>query len=197
MGNMHCPPADASLVASFARDICPFPSHNHSPHFSQMLSINSSFHLKNHYTAVQTSLTPKQLEDFTQGLRTTFGREGKVSLGGVGVVALSLAVLFDTLAKQVRGEPVAESGPISGLFIKDPNGYYPPQVYTISKYLRRVPHIANNPTLMRKGTERCLIQLIAEDRALEKLDVNHTLPIEEDVTSLNLHLAHIFEGPDL
>lgn len=119
-----------------------------------MLSTDSLTHLKSHYAAVQTSLTPKQLEDFTRGLRTTFGREGKVSLGGIGVVALSLAVLFDTLAKQVRGEPVAESGPISGLFIKDLNGYYPPQVYTISKYLRLVPHIANNPTQMRKATER-------------------------------------------
>lgn len=77
-----------------------------------MLSIAFSLHLKNHDTAGQSSLTPKQLEDFTQGLRTTFGREGKVTLGGVGVVALSLAVLFDTLARQVRGEWVSESEPI-------------------------------------------------------------------------------------
>ena len=84
MGNMQCPAEDAALLASVARDICPFPNYNSSPHFVKMLSINSSLHLKDHYTAVQSSLTPKQLEDFTQSLRTTFGREGKVTYGGVG-----------------------------------------------------------------------------------------------------------------
>ncbi|XP_025755818.1 uncharacterized protein LOC112842745 [Oreochromis niloticus] len=193
MGNLHCPPADASQLASFARGICSFPSYNPSPHFSQMLSINSSFYLKNHYKAVQTSLTPEQLEDFTRSLRTTFGREGKVTLGGVGVVALSLAVLFDTLVKQVRGEPVAESGPISGLFLKDLSGYYPPQVYTISRYLRLVPHIANNPSRMREVTERCILQLKADLQAIKKLGEYHTLPLEEDVTLLNMHLSQFFE----
>lgn len=73
---------------------------------------------------------------------------------GVGLVALSLAVLFDTLAEQVRGKWVSESGPIPGLFVKDPTGYYPPHVYMVSKYLRLVPHIANNPTRMREESER-------------------------------------------
>lgn len=154
MGNLHCSAQDAAHLASLARDICPFPNYNPSPLFSNMLSVNSSLHLKNHYTAVQSSLTPKQLEDFTQGLRTTFGKEGKVSFGGVGIVALSLAVLFDTLARQVRGEWVSQSGPIPGLFFKDLRGYYPPHVYTVSEYLRLVPHIANNPTRMREETER-------------------------------------------
>ncbi|GAA6234963.1 uncharacterized protein LOC117272034 [Lates japonicus] len=83
--------------------------------------------------AVQSSLTHKQLEDFTRGLRTTFGREGKVTLGGVGVVALSLAVLFYILARQARGEFVSESGPIPGLSVKDPTGFYPPQVVHIKQ----------------------------------------------------------------
>lgn len=77
-----------------------------------------------------------------------------MTLGGVGVVALSLAVLFDTLARQVRGEVVSNVGPIPGLFVKDPRGYYPPQVDTMSKYLRLVPHIANNPSRMKSETER-------------------------------------------
>lgn len=100
---------------------------------------------------VQSSLTPKQLEDFTQGLRSTFGKEGKVTLGGVGVVALSLAVLFDMPAKQAKGECLSNSGPIPGLFIKNQRGYYPPRVYSISsrEYLRLVPHIAKNS--MRRG----------------------------------------------
>ena len=154
MGNMQCPAEDAAHLASIARDICPFPDYNPSPHLGKMLSINSSLHLKDHYTAVQSSLTPTQLEDFTQSLRTTFGREGKVTYGGVGVVALSLAVLFDTLARQVRGEWVSDSGPIPGLFVKAIRGYYPPQVNAVSEYLRLVPHIANNPTRMREESER-------------------------------------------
>ncbi|KAK2895716.1 hypothetical protein Q8A73_015204 [Channa argus] len=154
MGNMQCPAEDAAHLASVAQNICPFPDYNPNPLFTNMLSINSSLHLRNHYKAVQSSLTSKQLEDFTRGLRTTFGREGKVTLGGVGVVALSLAVLFDTLAEQVKGKPVSDSGLIPGLFLKDLRGYYPPPVYTISKYLRLVPHIANNPIRMREETEK-------------------------------------------
>ncbi|XP_041847922.1 uncharacterized protein LOC121644200 isoform X3 [Melanotaenia boesemani] len=190
MGNMHCPAEDSARLAAVARVICPFPNYTPHPHFANMLSVNSSHHLKEHYTAVQSSLTSKQLEDFTQGLRTTFGREGKVTLGGVGVVALSLAVLFDTLAKTVKGELVSDSEPIPGLFVKDPRGYYPPQVYTISKYLRLVPHIANNPTRMKEETERCIKHLDADTHVLSQLGENHSTPIHEDVTKINFMLGY-------
>ncbi|XP_073347523.1 uncharacterized protein [Pagrus major] len=186
MGNMQCPADDAALLASVAREICPFPNYNPSPLFVNMLSINSSLHLKNHYMAVQSSLTAKQLEDFTQGLRTTFGREGRVTLGGVGVVALSLAVLFDTLARQVRGECVSESEPIPGLFIKDLRGYYPPQVYTVSKYLRLVPHIANNPTRMKEETERYFKQLLIDKQTVEEIKS------QSDITRVNVMLGDLF-----
>ncbi|XP_028329146.1 uncharacterized protein LOC114479591 [Gouania willdenowi] len=167
MGNMQCPAEDAAHLALIARDICPFPNYNPNPLYLNLLSTNSSLHLKNHYTAVQSSLTEKQLDLFTQGLRTTFGREGRVTLGGVGVVALSLALFFDILSKQVKAQYVPESGIISDLFLKDPRGYYPPQVYTLSEYLRLVPYIANNPTRMREETERYLNRLIAEQQNLE------------------------------
>ncbi|XP_051264669.1 uncharacterized protein LOC127368175 [Dicentrarchus labrax] len=189
---MDCPSDNAAPLSTVARDICPFPNYNPSPLFVNMLSINSSAHLRNHYTAVQSSLTPKQLEDFTQGLRSTFGREGKVTFGGVGVVALSLAVLFDTLAKQARGEWVSESEPIPGLFYKDLRGYYPPHVYTVSKYLRLVPHIANNPTRMREETARYIKQLTIDDQSLDNLGENHTAPITEDITILNSILVKWF-----
>ncbi|XP_041847921.1 uncharacterized protein LOC121644200 isoform X2 [Melanotaenia boesemani] len=190
MGNMHCPAEDSARLAAVARVICPFPNYTPHPHFANMLSVNSSHHLKEHYTAVQSSLTSKQLEDFTQGLRTTFGREGKVTLGGVGVVALSLAVLFDTLAKTVKGELVSDSEPIPGLFVKDPRGYYPPQVYTISKYLRLVPHIANNPTRMKEETERCIKHLDADTQALDQLGENYSTPLHEDITKINFILGY-------
>lgn len=154
MGNLQCPAEDAAHLASFARDICPFPNYNPSPHFFNMLSINSSRNLENHYAAVQASLTKTQLEDFTRGLRTVVGKEGKVTLGGVGVVALSLAVLFDTVASKVRGEWVPESGPIPGLFVKSLRGNYPLHVYTVSEYLRLMPYIANNPTRMKEEAKR-------------------------------------------
>ncbi|KAE8291381.1 hypothetical protein D5F01_LYC10986 [Larimichthys crocea] len=194
MGNMHCPAEDASHLASLARDVCPFPNYNPNPLFVNMLSPNSSLHLRKHYMEVQSSLTPMQLEDFTQGLRRTFGKEGKVTLGGVGVVALSLAVLFDTLAKQAKGECLSDSGPIPGLFIKNQRGYYPPHVYTISEYLRLVPHIANNPTMMREETERYFKQLGLDDQSLAKLGENHTVPLEEDTTTINLMLGQFFLG---
>ncbi|KAF1383320.1 hypothetical protein PFLUV_G00130710 [Perca fluviatilis] len=193
MGNTHCPPEDAAHLASIARDICPFPNYNPNPLFFNMLSINSSLHLRNHYTAVQSSLTPKQLEDFTQGLRTTFGREGNVTLGGVGVVALSLAVLFDTLARQVRGEWVSESGPIPGLFVKNLRGYYPAHVYTASEYLKLVPHIANNPTRMIEESERYLKQLVIDHQSWwNKLVENHTMPITDDTTVVNVMMGQLF-----
>ncbi|XP_041658377.1 uncharacterized protein LOC121519647 isoform X3 [Cheilinus undulatus] len=201
-----CLAVDLSPLSSLARDVCPFPDYTPNPLFTNMLSTNSSLHLRDHYTAVQSSLNPEQLEDFTQSLRRTFGREGSVSYGGVGVVALSLAVLFDTLAKQARGEWVPDSGPIPGLFFKDPRGYYPPHVYTISEYLRLVPHIANNPDRMREETERYMKRLTADDKSLQNLKENHTLPINEDITfnnrvlakwfasSLNIHLLRLTNG---
>ncbi|XP_059201355.1 uncharacterized protein LOC131981074 [Centropristis striata] len=192
MENMQCPAEDVAILASVARDICPFPDYNPSPLFVDMLSINSSLHLRNHYREVQSSLTPKQLEDFTQGLRTTFGRQGKVTLGGVGVVALSLAVLFDTLARQIRGEWVSDSGPIPGLFLKNMRGYYPPQVHTVSEYLRLVPYIANNPSRMVEESEKYLKKLIIQGRHLEKLGENHTM--NEDITAVNEMVGSYFAG---
>ncbi|XP_045898444.1 uncharacterized protein LOC123966306 [Micropterus dolomieu] len=189
MGNMQCPAEDAALLASVARDICPFPNYNPNPVFKNMLSMNSSLHLRNHYEAVQSSLTPKQLDDFTQGLRTTFGREGNVTLGGVGVVALSLAVLFDTLARRVRGEWESESGPIPGLFVKSLIEYYPPSVSTVSEYLRLVPHIANNPTRMREESERYFKQLAIDIKTVE----NSENPICDDVTVVNHMLGMLFQ----
>ncbi|XP_074512250.1 uncharacterized protein LOC141780774 [Sebastes fasciatus] len=195
MANNHCGFEEIAQLTPIARDICPYPNYNHSPLFGKMMSANSSLHLRDHYRTVQSSLTPKQLEDFTQGLKTTFGREGKVTLGGVGVVALSLAVLFDTLARQARGEWVSDSGPIPGLFVKDPlRGYYPPHVYTASEYLRLVPHIANNPTRMRDETKRYLKQLEVDFQSLDKLlGNNRTLPIKDDTIAVNIILGMVFE----
>ncbi|KAG8013865.1 hypothetical protein GBF38_016076 [Nibea albiflora] len=179
-------------LASLARDVCPFPDYSPNPLFVNMLSPNSSLHLRKHYMEVQSSLTPKQLEDFTQGLRRTFGKEGNVTLGGVGVVALSLAVLFDMLAKQAKGECLSDSGPIPGLFIKNQRGYYPPHVNTVSEYLRLVPHIANNPTRMREETERYLKQLRLDDQSMGSLGETDTVVINEDVTVLNWILGKWF-----
>lgn len=187
---MHCPPEDAAHLAAIARDFCPFPDYNPTPHFSNMLSVNSSLHLKDHYLAVQSSLTPTQLENFTQGLRITFGREGKVTYGGVGVVALSLAVLFDTLARKVKGECMSDQEPIPGLFLKDLSGSYLPQVSTISKYMRLIPHIANNPVRMQEETERYLQQLKTETQEVGEKFKNQ-MKIDA-ITVLTLSRLHIF-----
>ncbi|MED6243446.1 hypothetical protein ATANTOWER_020244 [Ataeniobius toweri] len=193
-GNFMCLSDDGVHLAAMARDICPFPNYTPNPHFMNMITADSASYLTEHYTVVQRFLSPKQLEDFTQSLKTTFGKEGKVTLGKVGVVALSLAVLFDTLAKQVRGETMSDMGPIPGFFIKEPSGYYPPHVYTMSKCLRLIPHIANNPTRMRQVTESCSTQLIADNNAFKQLRQNNTLPYGEDITAINLMMGNTFEA---
>ncbi|KAJ0011917.1 hypothetical protein NQD34_012892 [Periophthalmus magnuspinnatus] len=182
MGSLQCLSQEVSLLASIARDICPFPNYQITPHVQDFLSLNSSTYLNNRYATVQSSLSVKQLEDFTQSLRSTFGREGRVSYGGVGVVALSLAILFDTVAQQVKGEYVSDQEPIPGLFLKNFRGYYSPSVYTISKYLRLVPHIANNPTRMRQETERYLKQLTFDYQLFEKQWMKAK---QDDVTVVN------------
>ncbi|XP_041641843.1 uncharacterized protein LOC121508818 [Cheilinus undulatus] len=180
----------AHPLGSMARDICPFPDYTPSPLFTNMMSVNSSVNLRNHYTALQSSLSPEQLEDFTRSLRRTFGSEGRVSYGGMGVVALSLAVLFDTLAKQAKGERVPDSGPVPGLFYKNPRGYYPPHVYTVSEFLRLVPYIVNNPDRLKEETERFLKQLKNEDQALVEMINNQSLPVY-DMTTVNVFLSSV------
>lgn len=154
MGNAHCPPIYIEHLATIAQNICPFPNYDLNPHLISVLSRPSPSYLSEHCMTVQRSLTPRQLEDFNKSLNATFGRERKVKFGASGLVALSLAVLFETLAKQARGEMVVESVPIQGLFVKDPRGFYPPGVFTMSKCLRLIPYIANNPTKMIVETER-------------------------------------------
>ncbi|XP_047446055.1 uncharacterized protein LOC125011092 [Mugil cephalus] len=196
MGNIQCPGTDAVHLAAFARDFCPFPTYMPSTHLINMLSINSSIQLKEHYMAVQTSLNPKQQEDFAQRLRTTFGREGRVTYGGVGVVALSLSFLFDTLARQVRGESVPDSGLIPGLFLKDPRGYYPQNAHTVSTYLRLVPYIANNPTRMKEETERYVRQLTPHNSSSVKEDIakiNEILMLTVEGT-MKVHLLRLKNG---
>lgn len=140
--------------------------------------------------AVQSSLTLQQLDDFNQRLRTIFGREGKVTLGGVGVVALSLAVLFDTLARQVRGQWEPEGGPIPGLFLKNPKGFYPPQVYTVSEYLRLVPYIANNPIQMKEVTKRYFQRFKTDDESFSFVTETPLM----DVTALNMIQSYMFQA---
>ncbi|TNN77288.1 hypothetical protein EYF80_012402 [Liparis tanakae] len=182
---MQCDIEDAALVASVARSVCPFPDYNPSPLLSNMLSPNSSHYLRHHYMEVQSSLTSEQLEDFNWNLRTIFGERGNVTLGGVGVVALSLAVLFDTLARQAKGERVSDSGPIPGLFLKDLSGCYPPHANTASEYLRLVPHIANNPSRMREETERYLRQFLIDDNPGSS---------NGDIAGVNFVLGQLFQS---
>lgn len=187
-----CPLSNLGPLTSIARDVCPFPDYSPSPLFTNLLSMDSSLHLSNHYLAVQSSLNPQQLEDFNQKLRTIFGREGKVTLGSVGVVALSLAVLFDTLARQVRGQWESEVGPIPSLFLKNPKGFYPPQVSTVSEYLRLVPYIANNPTQMKEVTKRYFQRLKTDEQSF---GFETETPFNrEDVTALNVMQSYIFQA---
>lgn len=104
MGNLICNSQYTGQLTAVAQDFCPFPDYSPSP-FIDILSANSSLLLSERYVTTQASLTPQQQQDFTQTLRE---HQGTVSYGGVWVVASSLAVLFDTVARQVKGEHVSD-----------------------------------------------------------------------------------------
>lgn len=71
---------------------------------SNSLSSNSSFALSSQYVTTQERLSEEQLALIDKNLLTIFGRRTKLHYGGVGVVALAMSLLLDTLVAAVVGK---------------------------------------------------------------------------------------------
>uniref|UniRef100_A0A0E9XY46 Uncharacterized protein n=1 Tax=Anguilla anguilla TaxID=7936 RepID=A0A0E9XY46_ANGAN len=116
--------------------------------FTGYLSPNSSTHLSSDYMDVRRSLSPEQLGVFNHGLQATLGESGKVTQGGVGVVALALSFLFDVLAQQAKNQTGSTH------FIHQIFREHEEIGTVVSDYLRLVPLIANDPLRMMEETKR-------------------------------------------
>lgn len=119
------------------------------PLFEKYLSANSSQHLEYHYSSVRDSLNPVQLAGFDQSLRDTIGGNGTVVYGGVGVMALALAMLFDVLAAQVKGQKTL-ADPIQQIFYGEGKALSNMRT-AISDCLDRLPRGATVVTQRRCG----------------------------------------------
>ena len=141
-----------------------------SPLFEKYLSVNSSQHLDYHYASVRDSLTPEQVVGFDQSLQATLGGSGAVVFGGVGVVALALAVLFDVVAAQMKGQtPLPD--PMRQIFHGEGEALSKMRA-AMSDCLDRLPRSGNDKKKMELETNRCLLQVRStlHNYTLEVLD---------------------------
>ncbi|KAI1899883.1 hypothetical protein AGOR_G00066350 [Albula goreensis] len=104
MGNSQCNTTHHTQIYTLGIDAGLLPDPSLGEAYSGFLSLNSSAHLSAHYRDVQRSLNPQQLSTFDSSLRSALGDSGKVTMGGVGVVALALAMLIDILAQQAKNQ---------------------------------------------------------------------------------------------
>uniref|UniRef100_A0A0E9X6W2 Uncharacterized protein n=1 Tax=Anguilla anguilla TaxID=7936 RepID=A0A0E9X6W2_ANGAN len=140
-------------VYSLGRDVGVIPDPQMDRSFTSYLSPNSSTHLSSDYMDVHRSLSPEQLGMFNHSLRATLGESGKVTQGGVGVVALALSFLFDVLAQQAKNQ-TGSTHFIHRIF-RERDGNNSSEVGTvIIDYLKLVLLIANDPQRMKEETER-------------------------------------------
>ncbi|KAJ8382586.1 hypothetical protein SKAU_G00033640 [Synaphobranchus kaupii] len=135
------------------RDVGLIPDPQMDRAFTGYLSLNSSAHLSSHYIDVRHSLSPEQLGTFNHSLRATLGESGKVTQGGVGVVALALSLLFDTLAQQAKNQTETTHF-IHKIFGERVDGNSSEIGTVVTNYLKLVPLIANDPQRMKEETNR-------------------------------------------
>ncbi|XP_061102792.1 uncharacterized protein LOC133131441 [Conger conger] len=121
--------------------------------FTGYLSTNSSAHLNSHYMDVHRSLSPEQFGTFNHSLWATLGESGKVTQGGVGVVALALSFLFDILTQQAKNQ-TRTTHFIHQIFRECEDGNSSEIGTVITDYLKLVPLIANDPQRMKEETDR-------------------------------------------
>ncbi|XP_061100982.1 uncharacterized protein LOC133130413 [Conger conger] len=138
-------------VFQLGRDVIPDPQRDHS--FTGYVSLNSSAHLNSHYMDVHRSLSPEQFGTFNHSLRATLGESGKVTQGGVGVVALALSFLFDILTQQAKNQ-TGTTHFIHQIFREREDRDTSEIGTVITDYLKLVPLIANDPQRMKEETDR-------------------------------------------
>lgn len=154
MGNIACNPSPGVVDELFAvsRNASMLPDVTLDPTLATYLSLDSAAALKQHYASLEATLTTPQVSAFRHDLASTFGEGGRVRSGGVGVVALALALLFEALALQAAGGRAMAEDPIRRIFGADHTSEVGP---IVSEYLKLVPRVVGNAGRMRELTERC------------------------------------------
>ncbi|KAK1805693.1 hypothetical protein P4O66_001958 [Electrophorus voltai] len=118
---------------------------------SNYLSLNSSFALNFHYAAIQQSLSKEQLAVLDSNLTSVVRQRAKVSYGGVGVVALAMSLLLESLAAGMVGQIDGESlDPYQRIFGPDNSSVISS---VVREYLKLVPWTVNDSEGMAVLTE--------------------------------------------
>ncbi|XP_061606761.1 uncharacterized protein LOC133466779 isoform X2 [Phyllopteryx taeniolatus] len=157
LGPSLCLPSQATVQELFlaARDANVVPDISLDPVLTAFLCLDSSAALQHQYASLQRSLSEAQQAAFGLRLNRELGG-GRVTRGGVGVVALALSLLLDHVAQQFRGNSSAEaiqspltcpSGKIFGIAVSSRIGGI------AQNYLNLIPGIANDQDMMAETTE--------------------------------------------
>ncbi|KAF7703716.1 hypothetical protein C0J45_9067 [Silurus meridionalis] len=194
MGNNSCSPSpemiDGIYMVGQAGGI--IPDITLDKVVSNYLSLNSSFALNHQYSSIQGRLSKEQLAVLDNNLTSIFSKKTKVSYGGVGVVALAMSFLLDTLVAGVLGQTETElMDPYRRIFGPDNSS----EVSRITRdYLRRVPWMVNNSDLMAEITDvydqklkLALIKLY-ESMAVEKRISTAALKLWINGAAVHLHM---------
>lgn len=153
MGNNACSPSpeiiDGIFLAGQAGGIIPDITLDRG--VSNYLSLNSSFALNLQYGAIQERLSKDQLAALDKNLTSIFSKASKVSYGGVGVVALAMSFLLDTLVASMHGQTDGHfTDPYQRIFGPGNSS----EISSITReYLRLVPGMVNNSDLMAEITD--------------------------------------------
>lgn len=198
MGNSACSPSpeiiDGIFLAGKAGAIIPDITLDRV--VSNYLSLNSSFALNLQYGAIQEHLPKGQLAALDNNLTSIFSKRTKVSYGGVGVVALAMSFLLETLVANVRGQTDEDlMDPYQKIFGPDNSS----EISSITReYLRQVPWMVNDSDMMAEITDiydqklkHALIKLY------ESMTVEHcmsTAAVKQWINGAAIHLHMRIHG---
>ncbi|XP_037322964.2 uncharacterized protein LOC119215160 [Pungitius pungitius] len=158
-GRTPCLPSRATVqeLFSVARDAGVVPDISLDPVLATFLSLDSSAALQHQHASLRRSMSGELQAAFGLNLSRELGGGGRVTGGGVGVVALALSLLFDQVAQQVRAQGSTGGNPPA-------RGSQPRRIFGISSasrigrlvhgYLRLIPGIANDREEMAEAAER-------------------------------------------
>lgn len=198
MGNHPCTPSPATIDSIYrvAQDNGILPDITLDGTVANLLSLNSSTALNLQYTAIQQSLTADQLVTLDTNLTSIFGQNANVSYGGVGVVALALSFLLETLASSIVGQMDGVTpDPFKKAFGSDNSSEI---ASIVSEYLKLVSRRANDIEDMGEITELYDQKLkYAVIELYETMTVDHqlnTYNIKQWVNGAAIHLHMRIHG---
>lgn len=198
MGNNACSPSpeiiDGIFLVGQAGGIIPDITLDRE--VSNYLSLNSSFALNLQYGSILEHLSKDQLAVLDNNLTSIFSKRTKVSYGGVGVVALAMSFLLESLVANVLGQTDGDlMDPYLRIFGPDNSS----EISSITReYLTLVPWMVNNSDMMAEITDiydqklkHALIKLY------ESMTVEHrmsTAAVKQWINGAAIHLHMRIHG---